>query len=261
MVKGLNNLILSWMEQFIMKALIVTKNHKRIIRQRSIANTTALSSILLAGSINIPQLIRYKSNWTKVIKNNKTIVGATDVTSTCSCIEGLQFEITKHNGDVLVKVMINKAKGADTVVKLYAFQTANDQRIVTFDRNLIKVGLNDDAYSFEVSINAMDFMLIRSSELLRIESSNFLKRDITLIDFEINKLNNVIKTKVTPEQVSKALNKQTLFQRSLLFNLTYKTKEYTMNPNISQDLNEQFEGMKAKLINEINDPNLLNPKP
>lgn len=158
---------------------------------------------------------------------------------------------------VTIRISTDKSKLAIANVKLLALQNYKTERIVTFDRELNRIGLLNDACRFEAIINKMDFLKIKATNVLRIEVSNLLRNDTILVEFETKGMLNALMTKITRDTTNKALTEQTFLQNNLLFNLNHKAKEYLQCPNVTQDLGEQFDAMKLKLINEVNDPQLL----
>ncbi|MGP1922122.1 MAG: hypothetical protein ACTS4Z_02675, partial [Candidatus Hodgkinia cicadicola] len=77
------------------------------------------------------------------------------------------------------------------------------------------------------------------------------------VEFKTQGLLTALTAQVARGTTNKALAEQTFLQKNLLFNLNHKAKEYLRCPNITQDLEKQFDAMKLRLINEVNDPRLL----
>lgn len=188
-------------------------------------------------------------------KNGNIIIGAVDVVSTCSWVEGFEFEISPQR--VVARVSTDKVKLATATVKLYALCTSEDEQVIVLEHEMSRIGLINDACRFEATMSKAEFLTIKTSNILRIEVFNLLRDNITVVEFDTQKMISALKTEITRESTMRALAEQAVLQKNLLFNLNHKAKEYMKNPNISQDLGEQFEAMKLRLINEVNDPQLL----
>ncbi|XZQ54690.1 MAG: hypothetical protein ACTTM7_00190 [Candidatus Hodgkinia cicadicola] len=199
--------------------------------------------------------IKYELDWAKVIKGDSVIIGAVDVISTKSWIEGFEFEITSET--ITTRILTDKSKLAIAEVRLCALRDYEGKQVVTFDRKLARIGIINDSCRFEVNINKMDFLMIKTANVLRVEVLNVLKKDITSIDFGSRRMLRALSIKTTQKVTNEALEEQSFLRRNLLFNLNHKTKEYLKQPNTIQDWGEQFTAMLRRLTNEINDPRLL----
>ncbi|MFP3018937.1 MAG: hypothetical protein ACEY26_00275 [Candidatus Hodgkinia cicadicola] len=258
-IKCSNSLAICYIEHFVRLSL----DKLQIVPlasevRKSPRSEGVINSILQIGKLKSKQMtetIKHKLDWAKVVKGNNVIVGAMDVVSTRSWIEGFEFEIALKT--VTVRVSTDKSKLAIATVELRALQNYETERIVTFDRKLNRIGITNDACRFEASISEMEFSKIKATDVLRIEVSNLLRNDIISVEFKTRKMLNALATETTREMARKALAEQRFMQMNLLFNLKHKANEYLKNPNITQDLEEQFEAMKLRLVNEVNDPRLL----
>ncbi|MGP1911216.1 MAG: hypothetical protein ACTS4T_00075 [Candidatus Hodgkinia cicadicola] len=199
--------------------------------------------------------IKYELDWAKVIKGDSVIIGAVDVISTKSWIEGFEFEITSET--ITTRILTDKSKLAIAEVRLYALRDCETKQVITFDRKLARIGIINDSCRFEVNINKMDFLMIKTANVLRVEVLNILRNDVTSIDFGGRRMLHALSSKMTRKATNEALEEQISLRKNLLFNLNYKTKEYLKQPNAFQDLGEQFTTMLRRFVNEVNDPKLL----
>ncbi|MGP1916568.1 MAG: hypothetical protein ACTS6G_04105 [Candidatus Hodgkinia cicadicola] len=259
LTKCANNLMLCWIERYVRQTLeerwVALSDPKLNGKSQ---NVDVINSILQIGKLSSKrplEVIKYELDWAKVVKGDNIIIGAIDVISTCSWVEGFEFEVMSEM--VIVRILTNKGKLATANVRFRAIQNHKNEQVIIFDRELNRIGLINDACRFEATISKTEFLKIKTTNVLRIEVLNLLRNDVIAVEFETQKMIKALTTQLARETTNKALSEQSFLQRNLLFNLNYKTKEYLRCPNVTQDLEKQFGTMKLRLTNEVNDPRLL----
>ncbi|MGP1918399.1 MAG: hypothetical protein ACTS4U_01880 [Candidatus Hodgkinia cicadicola] len=142
-----NNLTLCCIEHFVHRTLdktqtiILTSKEKRKPQSDNVIN-----SILQIGKLASEQAgktIKHELDWTKVVKDNNVIIGAIDVVSTRSWVEGFEFEITSEI--VIARILTDKSKLAIANVELQALQNRKTEQVVVFERKLNRIGIINDA--------------------------------------------------------------------------------------------------------------------
>ncbi|MGP1918504.1 MAG: hypothetical protein ACTS4V_00445 [Candidatus Hodgkinia cicadicola] len=263
LTKCLNNLALCYIEQFVLqtinKSQVAPLNPKagEALPPSKEAEMSINSSTQTAKLVSqqLTEATKYELDWAKVVKGDNIVIGAVDVISTRSLIEGFEFEITSKT--ITARILTDRNKLATANVTLRAVRNHKTERVIVFDRKLNRIGIINDACRFEIIINKTDFEKIKTTSSLQIEVSNLLRNDTTSVEFETQGLLKALASQVARKITDKALVEQTFLQKNLMFNLNYKAKEYLRCPNITQDLEKQFDAMKLRLINEVNDPRLL----
>ncbi|MGP1916004.1 MAG: hypothetical protein ACTS6G_00885 [Candidatus Hodgkinia cicadicola] len=259
LMKCLNNLTLCYIERYVRRTLdkpqVVPLNSEAEKTSQTVDAINTMSQTVKLARTRTAETAKYELNWAKVVNGNNVVIGAVDVISTRTLIEGFEFEITSEA--VIVRILTDKNKLAIANVTLRAIQNYKTEQVIIFDRKLNRIGIINDACRFEIIINKTDFSKIKTADVLRIEVSNLLRNDIISVEFKTQGLLTALTAQVARGTTNKALAEQTFLQKNLLFNLNHKAKEYLRCPNITQDLEKQFDAMKLRLINEVNDPRLL----
>ncbi|MGP1916154.1 MAG: hypothetical protein ACTS6H_00930 [Candidatus Hodgkinia cicadicola] len=259
LMKCSNNLAVCCIDHFVRRTLNKSQNMILIPKAREVyRNLDKFNSIPPNDKFKFKQTaesIKCELDWAKVIKGDSVIIGAVDVISTKSWIEGFEFEIT--SGTITTRILTDKSKLAIAEVRLCALRDCETKQVVTFDRKLTRIGIINDSCRFEANINKMDFLMIKTANVLRVEVLNVLRNDVTSIDFGGRRMLHALSTQMTRKATNEILEGQSFLRKNLLFNLNHKTKEYLKQPVIIQDWDEQFTAMLRRLTNEINDPQLL----
>ncbi|XXN19789.1 MAG: hypothetical protein AAJB65_00270 [Candidatus Hodgkinia cicadicola] len=199
---------------------------------------------------------KYNQGWAKATRNNNIVIGTIDLASNCDLIERVEFEVDLKSNNVAVRLFADKIK--THWANISYFTKGNEiEDYIQQVRQLNEVSLNRTTYLADASVWEVK---ITKDELFRVLSSRqfCLKledKTTTVIEFETCEIKRLLK-----ERRAHSLNaniEQLNLQQNLEYNLKHKAKHYLQNPNTKDDLIEQYEKMKQKLINEINLPRLL----
>ncbi|MGP1922097.1 MAG: hypothetical protein ACTS4Z_02535, partial [Candidatus Hodgkinia cicadicola] len=185
-MKCLNNLTLCYIERYVRRTLdkpqVVPLNSEAEKTSQTVDAINTMSQTVKLARTRTAETAKYELNWAKVVNGNNVVIGAVDVISTRTLIEGFEFEITSEA--VIVRILTDKNKLAIANVTLRAIQNYKTEQVIIFDRKLNRIGIINDACRFEIIINKTDFSKIKTADVLRIEVSNLLRNDIISVEFK-----------------------------------------------------------------------------
>lgn len=192
---------------------------------------------------NNKNILNYTSDWfrTKLYNN---------ITLSSICLESLntiveRIDLSIFNNYVVLRTNLNKNNARDIEFKWYVRTNNEDIELLAFKSHINKA-------IHETFISNYEFMKVKLSSLLCISVSN---PNETIISFDVKDLLKCLTNKGT---ISKAMiTNQSNLQWSLKYNLEHKVKEYINQVNIVDDLVEQYDRMKRRLLVEVNLPWLI----
>ncbi|ATY93498.1 hypothetical protein CHOCRA_000065 [Candidatus Hodgkinia cicadicola] len=208
------------------------------------------------GLIRSTSTQKYNQGWAKATRSGNIVIGTIDLASSCDLIESVEFEINLESNNVIIKLLADKIKTHWTNIS-YFTKGNKVEDYIWQTRQLNEVTLNRTAYLSDVAVWKAE---VTRDELFRILSSKIFcikleDKTITIVEFETYEISKLLKTQ---NNFSPAASLEQLdLQQNLKYNLEHKAKYYLQHPNIRDNLAEQYEEMKRKIVNEINLPRLL----
>ncbi len=118
--------------------------------------------------------------------------------------------------------------------------------------NKIKSSVNGCVYDFYM--DKFELLKIKLHELLCVRIMG--RKKSFALEFETKYILKAILGKYNP-CIKSALIEQFNLQQNLKYNLDNKVKIFMKEPNLNEELDQQFNNMKKRLLNEINLPRLI----
>ncbi len=187
--------------------------------------------------------LNYNFGWLKTKLYDNIVLSSIDLDILNTIIDKIDLLIFRDY--VVLRTSLNKRAIKNIILKWYVKSINNSIELLVF-KSKIK-GLN-----YEMFINKYEFMKIKLNNLLYVSVFDL---DETIISFDVKSLLKCLhETRVV--STTMIINQSNL-QQNLKYNLNNKIKEYINQVNIVDDLEEQYEMMKKRLLIEVNMPRLV----
>ncbi|PIM95719.1 hypothetical protein trycra_118 [Candidatus Hodgkinia cicadicola] len=187
--------------------------------------------------------LNYSLGWFKTKRYNSIVLSSICLESLNTVVERVELSI--FNNYVVLRAILNKDKTKDVELKWYIRSNNEDIELSAF-----KLCINNAIH--ETFIDNCEFMRIKLNGLLCLSMSN---RSETVVNFYVKDILECLKGKGTINKTM--LTNQSNLQWSLKYNLEHKVKEYINQVNVVDDLVEQYDKMKQRLLIEVNLPWLV----
>ncbi|XXN13837.1 MAG: hypothetical protein AAI978_00310 [Candidatus Hodgkinia cicadicola] len=237
--------------------VIQEPNQALNIRLSNLTVRPAQGDRLNSGIIKAALTLKYDQGWAKAIRNGNVVIGTVDLAVCCTWIENVEFEVSACSDDVVIRLFADKVRTHWTSISYFTKGSELENYIQQIQELnevvLIRVAYLSDASVCEAKITRDELFRILSSESFCIKLED---EKIVIIEFKTCEIKKLLKER--GEYVPSAKIEQRDLQQNLEYNLNHRAKYYMQNPNLSEDLAEQFEKMKKRLVNEINLPRLIN---
>ncbi|PIM94964.1 hypothetical protein MAGCAS_179 [Candidatus Hodgkinia cicadicola] len=187
--------------------------------------------------------LNYNSEWLKTKLRNNVVLSSMYLDNLNTIVD--KIELSVFSNCVVLGVCLNRCITKDIILKWYVRSTTDGIELLSFKskiRGLI----------YEIFIDKYEFMKIRLNNLLYVgifESSGIIINFDTKNLFKCLHETKVISSTMVINQVN--------LQQNLKYNLDNKVKDYVNQVNIVDDLTEQHEMMKKRLLIEVNMPKLI----
>ncbi|MFP3039414.1 MAG: hypothetical protein ACKESB_01660 [Candidatus Hodgkinia cicadicola] len=197
-------------------------------------------------------IITYEMGWSRTVRSGNTIIGTDDAAALGAWIENLEIEIFANEDKVVVRMLADSTKLAQTSVGYFVKTSSSDFGLFEKYR-LVKVRLEADNCVYELHVTKAELVKLRLGKTFYIE---LLDEELTTIEFESEGVISALVNNCTKAGTVRVLAEQKILQQNLRYNLLHKAKTYMRSSSLKDDLVVQFETLKTRLVNEINLPSL-----